>query len=126
MTILAPKIHQNRLLEASWGTSWSSGEPLEASLRPLRGLLGHLNLSWRRLSEVLRRFEASSRPLRGGGRIGPATVPAVLRGSLDPAKRPSCIDPRHLKGIHIVEMQLKDQLLEPTYALVRTHGGRLF
>ena len=49
------------------GASWGFGGPLEASLGPLRGLLGHLNPSWRRLSEVLRRFEASSMPPGGRG-----------------------------------------------------------
>ena len=67
-----------RRLGASCGRLGGSWGSLEASLGPLRRLLEHLNPSWRRLSEVLRRFEASSRPLGwrgplpgyGGGGFG--------------------------------------------------------
>ena len=37
---------------------------------------------------------------------------AVLGGSLESSKRLSCQDPRHLKGIHIVERQLRGQMTE--------------
>ena len=60
-------------------------------LLSLRGLLGHLNPSWRRLSEVLRRFEASSRPPG----VGPNRVP------IESSQRHPSSDPRPLKGVQL-------------------------
>ena len=42
---------------------------------------------------------------------------AVLGGSLESSKRHSCQDPRHLKGIHIVERQLRGQVNEPRHTV---------
>ena len=45
------------------------------------------------------------------------TAVAVLGGSLESSKRLSCQDPRHLKGIHIAERQLRGQITLPRHTV---------
>ena len=77
-------------MEASWrrlGASWGH---LKVSWRPLGASEGHLGRVLRRLRDVWRRFEASSRPPGGGARNGIDTALAVLGGSLESSKMLSC------------------------------------
>ena len=77
-------------MEASWrrlGASWGH---LKVSWRPLGASEGHLGGVLRRLRDVWRRFEASSRPLGGDRRVGIDVAVEVLGGSLESSKRLSC------------------------------------